>query len=321
MSVCAPAPAHAGQLLGRRGVLVSGTVSSTGGNPLSMAQVQLQTSQGDLLQMHVTDSGGGFWFGNVPIGNYEVVISLSGYHTGIWSLQVGYAPVMGLNYSLTPIASSARARKPPGNANVVSVRQLLVPKKAWKEFRKAAESEARGKTDDAIKHWEKSIEIYPQFAESYMRLSQAYANRGDSARAMKDAERAVALDGKRAEPYNYLGYAYVKAGEIPKAEEAFKKAVGISDSDWFGHFWLGKLRYQQHDAKGAYPHLLRASQLRPKIPEICILLYNDLLVLGRKQKALAELDYFLKQFPHDRMAKTVRKTRAILVKSMADESH
>lgn len=322
-STVALAHAGSGQFVGARpGVLVSGSVSDDRGNPVSVARVALEDSVGDFVQSSVTDSSGSFFFTNVRTGNYQIVINASGYEPGSWPVQVGFSPVIGLTFNVTSLPSSSDSEEnSPGRASTVSVNELLIPKKARKEFEKGMASEARGKTNEAIEHWKTSIKIYPRYAESYMELSWVYAHRGKSDLATKAAGEAVALDGTNPVAYNYLGYAYARAGKVPQAEAAFEKAVGISNTDWFGHFALGQLLYQQHDAQGAYPHLLAASQLRPQVPEVHILLYNDLLVLGRKRAALAQLDYFLKTFPKDPMTGTVQKTREILEKSLADNTH
>ncbi len=297
---------------------VSGSVSGEHGLPLRAARVQLQSVDGGFARTTYSDSSGHFSFDNVREGSYVVAIEASGYQTGTWSVQVGYTSLFGLSFSLVPKASgSTPAGTSPKGSNTVSVRQLLIPRKARKEYQKAAESEARGKTGEAIRHWKKSIKIYPQYADSYMQLSRVYANQGDFASATAAAKRAVALDGNSADAYTYLGYAYLKDQDFPNAQKAFQHAVRLSNSDWFSQFWLGQLLLQQKDAQGAFPYLLRASQLNPGMPEVYVLLYNDLLTLGRRKDALAELDDFLKRFPKDPLAATVREKRKDLEKALA----
>ena len=298
--------------------LVSGSVTNEHGRPLPAARVQLQSVDGGFAQTTYTDSSGHFSFGNVREGSYVFAIKAPGYQTGTWPVDVGYTSLIGLSYSLIPkVSGSDSAGASPNESNTVSVRQLLIPQKAREEFRKATESEALGKTDEAIQHWNKSIKIYPKYAESYMRLSRVYANRGDFALATANAQRAVAIDGKNAEAYTCLGYAYLKARNLAQAKEAFQNSVRLSASDWFSQFWLGQLLLEQQDAQEAYPHLLRASKLNPRMPNVYILLYSDLLMLGRRKDALAELDDFLARFPNNPLAEKARERREALAKSLA----
>ncbi len=305
--------------MGRTYVFITGMVSSAGGGALASVPVELQSSTGDTVATTTTDSSGAFAFGGLSTGSYVIVVSLRGYQTSRWPVQVGFANVVGVAITLIP---SKRKSSPPvpSGSSTVSVRHLLVPKKARKEYREGLESAARGKMDQAIRHWKRAIRIYPQYAESYMLLSRAYANRRKFSIAESDAERAVALDSRSARPYNYLGYVYVREKKYSQAHAAFQKAVGMNDSDWFSQFWLGEVLLKQKDPQGAYPHLLRATKLNPKMPEAYLELYNDLLQLNRGHQALAELDVFLKRFPKSPMIPTVREKRASLVKTLASQS-
>jgi tetratricopeptide (TPR) repeat protein len=296
------------------GVEVSGTVSVEGDSRAPMVLVRLQQAQGGFVQTTTTDTFGKFTFTGVPTGEYSIVIMAAGYEPANWPVEVGTSPILGLLVTLRPDGSRAPLRGFANGAGSVSVRQLHIPGKALHEYQKAIESANRGKTDDAIKHWKKSIEIFPQFAESYMQLSKAYAIQGDFARATEAANRAIEIDGKSAAPYEFLGYVYLREKDFPKAQEAFASAVRLSDSQWLPQFWLGKLLLDEKDAQGAYAHLLRASQLNPHVPEVEIALYDDLLMLGRPKDALAEIDDFLVRFPGSPLAAKARVQRDRLAK-------
>lgn len=292
-------------------------VTGKQGVPLAGVAVHLQADGGLTETVH-SDPSGHFSFGGLRPGNYEVVIKADGYQVGTWPVEVGRSSLVGLTFSLTPSTSVPASRKASTKgSDTVSVRQLRIPAKARKEFEKAEKSEAHGKTDDAIKHWKKSIKIYPKYAESYMHLSRIYADRGDFASANAAAERAVAIDGTSAASYSSLGYVCLKEKNLPKAKEAFEHAVRLPGSGWFSQFWLGRILLGQKNPKAAYPHLLRAAQVHPEMPDVYVFLYDDLLMLGRRQEALAQLDAFLKRFPNDPLAGKVRATRKALVKSLS----
>lgn len=311
----APAGAASGQTLSLGRANVSGLVPD--GEPASAVTVQLQSFTGTIVQTAHTDDSGHFSFHGVPPGDYVIVVRVPGYHTVKRFVSVGSDNVRGLELLLSPVKFGGTSGETRSNgSSVVSVRQLQIPAKARKEFRKGNKSRARGKIEEAIKHWQKSIEIYPKYAESYMQLSRVYANRGDFDRATTAAERAVEIDGNSAAAYSYLGFAYLKEKEFPKAESAFQNAVRLSDSDWFSQFWLGELLLKQKNPKGAYPHLLRASTLNPGMRDVFVLLYDDLLKLGRRKEALAELDDFLARFPNDPLAKKARVERNHLARSL-----
>ena len=319
MWACAPAnaAANAGQRYGANGSIVSGVVASQGADTPSMVRVVLRSSAGAVFQTTYTDDSGQFTFNNIPPGSYALVVSMPGFEPFRMPLRVDFNPVLNLVLTLTPSKlGQARGRAVPGSASVVSVRQLLIPAKAQEEYRKAAESESHGKTDEAIRHWEKSVKIYPKFAESYIQLSRIYADRGDFDKATQAADKALDIDGTNADSYVAVGYVYMKEQDTAKATDALQKAVRLSDSNWFSQLWLGKLLLDQKEVQDAYPHLLRASELKPDLPSVYLFLYNDLLMLKRPKDALAKLDEFLERFPDHSMAEKARAKRQSLVKSL-----
>jgi tetratricopeptide (TPR) repeat protein len=221
---------------------------------------------------------------------------------------------------LTPFNfGRTRAAEFATDSGTVSVRQLQIPDKARNEFRKGLESESHGQVDQAIKHWQKSIQIYPKYAESYMEISKVYADRGEFDAATDAANHAIEVDPNEATPYTCLGFVYLKMKDIPKAVKAFEDSVRLSDSDFFSQFWLGRLLAAQKNFEEAYPHLLRAWQLKPDEPDVYLLLYNDLVLLDRREEALAKIDDFLSRFPNNPLADKAREKRDALVKALNEE--
>lgn len=319
--MCVPARggARPGQRRTEMGSEVSGGVYGVNSVPLSTARVELQALVGGFRQVAYTDGSGHFMVAGVPPGNYSVDVRAAGYAPSFQSLVVGSFPVVGLRFVLSPARGASRGTPKGKKSYTVSVRQLKIPEKARKEYAKGVQSKARGKIDDAIRHWEKSIRIYPPFAESYMQLSQVYADRGEFDPALADAKRAIKIDGKNGEAYTYLGYVYLKEKDLGNAEKAFASAVQLSDTEWFAQFWLGRLLLSRNKVQRAYPHLLRANQLKPDKPAPYLLLYNDLVKLGRREDALAEIDAFLARFPQNPMAPKAREKREALAKGLGEK--
>lgn len=288
-----------------------------------MTRVELQSTMGSFDLTAYTDSAGHFTFTSVPQGKYLVMIRAAGYETFNGPLDVGYGPTQSLVLTLRPLnlGQPREQAYAENSGSTVSVRQLRIPDKARKEFRKGVESETHGKIDEAIKHWQRSIEIYPQFAESYMELSKVYAIRGDFDHAAEAAKSAISVDDKEAAPYAYLGFVYMKQKDIAKATKAFQDAVQLSDSNFFSQFWLGDLLLRQKNFEEAYTHLARAWQLKPDEPKVYLLLYNDLVLLGRGEEALAKIDDFLARFPNNPVATEAREKRDELAKSLQEGKH
>ena len=301
----------------QRGAWIRGHVESPNGRPLSGVSVKIQAIESGFVDVDYTDDGGSFSFTNLPPGNYSIELEAPGYQTTRQFVRLDSFPLLNLSFILKPEAGEEVLK----GSYTVSVRQLQIPENARQEYRKGLEDLQRGKTDKAIEHWEKSIRIYPQYVESYLHLSKIYLEREDYSHALEMAQGAVAIDERNVNALCILGYIYLKKEDFPQAKDVFEKAVRLSDTNWLSHFWLGWLLLKENDAKDAYAPIFRARQLRPQLPEIHILYFNDLLKLGRVKEALAELDDFLERFPDHALAAQVRAKRDSLRRSLASKTH
>lgn len=287
------------------------------GRPVCDIAVKIRSMRSRLFLIAYTNENGGFTFRNLPSGNYDISIHVPGYQPERRTVRLDSSPNVDIAITLKPEAGKTISK----GAYKVAVRQLQIPEKAREEYRKALEDLHRGKPDKAIKHWEKSIHIYPQYLESYLHLSKIYVERKDYSRAVEMAQQAVAVDERNADALCILGYVYLKKKDLSQAKDAFERAIRLSDADWVSHFWLGWLLLKENDAAGAYAPIFRARQLRPLVPEVHILYFNDLLRLGRVKEALTELDDFLERFPDNPLATKVREKRDSLRKSVAVQAH
>jgi predicted Zn finger-like uncharacterized protein len=124
-------------------------------------------------------------------------------------------------------------------------------------------------------------------AETHFCLGRALM-RKNVTDALKAFERAVQLDPNHAEYYLYIGWASNEAGNLNKAGTALKKALdldqGLADAYW----QRGVLRVRETRSKDAVQDLTKALELRPSRVEAhadLALAYND---LGKEDLALAE---------------------------------
>lgn len=303
--------------LSHQNLWIQGTVRSSDGRPLAGISVKLQSVKSGFIGDGLTDKEGSFSFFDLAPGSYTILIAAQGFQPLRRFVRLDDHPAGDLYLVLKPMGSEGVAK----DSYTVSVRQLQIPEKARREYRKALESLERGKTDEAIRHWNKSIAIYPRLLESYLQLSKVYLRRKDLSRALGMAQKAVAIEPRNANALSILGYVYLQREEYPRSKQAFLESIKASPSDWLPHFWLGWLLLQEKKPQAAYPHLVLARQLRPLEPAVYVLLFNSLLELGRQKEAIKQLDYFLAHFPDNPMAAKVRRKRDTVRKSLGARTH
>ncbi len=130
---------------------------------------------------------------------------------------------------------SAGNRAPGG---VVAANNLNVPEKARKEFERGMDEMNANKLDSAKKHFEKAIDIYPNF---------------DSA-------------------YNNIGVIELQNKNRDAAKQAFAKAVELNDKNPDATSNLAQLKITDDDLEGAKDLLKKSLMMQPQNPKSLMLL-------------------------------------------------
>ena len=108
-------------------------------------------------------------------------------------------------------------------------------------FYKGYLCQMRGKYDDAIKNYEKSIDTYPT-AEAFTFLGWTYSFKGDLERAIEECKNAIDLDPDYGNPYNDIGAYLLQQGNVDEAITWLELAINSRryENAEFAHLNLGK---------------------------------------------------------------------------------
>ncbi len=99
---------------------------------------------------------------------------------------------------------------------------------ALREFSLGARAEYQGGTQVAMRHYQRAVEIDPNFAEAYSALGVMYSNLGQTAPALECLSKAFALreHTSQREKTRIEGlYYYLGIGDLPKAERALQEQI------------------------------------------------------------------------------------------------
>jgi len=89
-----------------------------------------------------------------------------------------------------------------------------------------------GRLDEAEKHWQRAISLYPDHAHSLGDLGTLYFLRGEPKRAREYWERAVKVAPAMASAWYNLGLMYQTAGENQRARDAFVQFVRVGELEY-----------------------------------------------------------------------------------------
>lgn len=293
---------------------ITGMVRLPPGEEMSEAiLVRLETNTGYLMSQVWTKKSGRFEFYNVACGTYVLAVDVAGFYPIRKMVDHSYEPAEGVMLQLILDESQTRAQ----SGAVVTVKELQVPEAARGEFEKGLKAAADKKSERAVRHFEKAIEIHPAYEEAYVQLALAQLQRGKYADTRQAAEQAIAQNDRSARAYALLGVALREEGQREESAAALRRSVEIEEGSWFAQLELGRTLMELRRLGEAHQHLVRAHELNPEAPTVHLNLYNVHILRSDYRAAVAELDDFLKLFPDHPQAEPARKQRRALTADLA----
>ena len=154
--------------------------------------------------------------------------------------------------------------------------------------------------ENAIQHFERAIELDPNYADPYTGLADTYIlypfynfSTPDVAipKAKEYAQKAIEINPGTAMAYTSMACVlYMYEHEWELAEENFNKAIQLNLNYPTGHHWYGMFLIHMGRADQAIPLLIKGTQLDPK----AMIIKNGLSIAyscaGQKQMALKTVD-------------------------------
>ena len=104
---------------------------------------------------------------------------------------------------------------------------------------------------EAIKAYQQSVKIKPDFAEAYVNLGATYYKLGRYANAIDAYKRAIQIKPSSS-VYNKLGAIYIINGKYSIARDTFKKATDIDPNDAVAHYNLGVAYFLNGETNAAF---------------------------------------------------------------------
>jgi len=182
------------------------------------------------------------------------------------------------------------------------------PKKTVKEFEKGVDADHKGKSDDAIQHYEKALSDSPNFYPAHNNLGSIYLARQNFEQAQTHFEAALKTNQNDVEAYFNLANVLLMTKRYSDAEREINEGLQRRPDSAFGHFLQGLLYSRTARPELAEKSLQRALQLDPKMPQPYLQLVNLYLQQKRAPDAIAELEAYLKVFPDSQFSPKARES-------------
>ena len=107
------------------------------------------------------------------------------------------------------------------------------------------QAEQRGNIDEALRHYQTALKIWPQNAMGWYNLGNGILLKGKKSDAIEAYQKAISYDNTLTNAYNNLGLIYTEQKQYPQAIEIFEKALQVHDDSPIiylnlGNAYLGK---------------------------------------------------------------------------------
>jgi tetratricopeptide (TPR) repeat protein len=148
------------------------------------------------------------------------------------------------------------------------------------------------KYDEAIEHFQKSVEIEPNNAGNHYALGYVLAEQGRTDEAIEHYEAALSLDPNLPKAHSDLGVTLDRKGEKDKALDHFRQAVAIAPYYVDGLHNLGKALLDRRQYDEGEDCFRKAAALKPGSARIRF----DLGLALARQETQAKVDEALGEF-------------------------
>ncbi len=208
-----------------------------------------------------------------------------------------------------------RTSNVPGTT--ISATLLNAPKDARKAYDKGLQEERAGKQEQAMKSFDKAVELHPAFAGAWFELGHLQAAT-DPAKARVSFQKALAADPKYVNPYVDLALMEVRDHNWKQALDVTTKAIQLDPIDFPALFFYRAIaEFNLDDLNAAEKSARQADHLDAthRMPKIQQLLAT---VLMQKHDYVAAAQYmreYLKRAPEARDAGESRVQLAAMEKA------
>ena len=290
---------------------IRGRVAQPSGDSLNEAVlVRLENIRGVKATAY-TDNQGQFNFPGLNPGIYYVVVDGdTRYEGGNQTVEVfPNAP------SYVNLVLREKTAEPKKKATTVSAGELgqKVPSAAQKEFDRASTASKQGKTDQAISHYRKALEIFPNFLMARNDLGAQLMAQGKLDEAAEELRMAIAIDPKAFNPRLNLGMVLVKQHLFADAAAELRKALSLDATSASAHFYLGLALIGMEDSENAEKEFKTAYNLGGTKYALALFHLGELYFSrGDRAAALKAFQLYLTESPDAANAAHVKQMIAML---------
>jgi Tfp pilus assembly protein PilF len=290
---------------------IVGQIRISPGTEIKAPVLVTLSSRGATINSIYTDNEGRFGFNGLAANLYHVMVNENGYLPVQEDVSVGVNSMQILTIYLVPNETQAKSATSikGGNTRLAGSTQLTqqIPKAARKQYEKGVRSDKDGKPDEAIAHYQKAVELAPDFYEARNNLGSDLLSKSKFPEARQQFEKVITINPSDAAAYFNLANLSLLTQQYDQAQSWVEQGLSKQPDSAFGQFLLGSLYGKSGKPGEAEVALKRCLELDPFMSKAHLALVNLYLQQKRDNDAASELRLFLKNFPEDPFAPKARQ--------------
>lgn len=296
---------------------IEGRVLHPTGRPLQRrVRVVLGGVKGDLSTM--TNDNGEFTFRRLPPGSYQLTVEAGEEYQPVYQT-IDVRSIMGGRRNVVTVDLRYKVNE-TAKAGVIDVSMLGVPKNALKLYQKALESSKKGDSQKAIEHLNAALAIYPDFIPALNELGVQYIGLDRLDEATKALEAAVKIAPENVRVRADYGLLLMQKKQYPEAEKELRWVLTKADKAASVHLYLGRTLIGLHKYDEAEKELRQAISLGSELMNVARRFLAAIYIeRGEPNRAIEELETFLRLAPDDKNAESIRATIKQLQNEMAQK--
>src|SRR3989338_7679652 len=199
---------------------INGSVQFKGGAAVvNSVIVYLESEMGEIIQQASLVGNARFRFEGLERTRYVVRAKAPGYRDATNRVDLTLMPTQSA--MLTLYAETQDTPGAPAGLGsteaTVGLQALMAPEGAMQELAKGEEAVRDNAPEKAVAHFQKAIEIYPEYYAAYHMLGTLYMDQQKWPEAEKALKRSLGINDKYAPGYAALGALYNRQGKPAEA--------------------------------------------------------------------------------------------------------
>ena len=297
---------------------IRGQVRYDDQRPADHVILRLRSDQSDVQTETQTDIEGKFNFDGLPLSTYHLSIEGQGFvpyssYIDISMSKMAYEMIT-LRLNKDPDAKAVPPEGPKGSLNA---RIAQIPPTARKEFDLGKQRMQANDIPGSLLHFQKAIDLYPNYAEAYQLLGVVNMEIGKFPDAEMQLAKATELEPNLATAYFALGICRNQMAKYPEAETALARGLELDPTSPDGHYHIAEAYWNLGRFDDSEPHARKALALKPDLAPAHVLLGNSMLRKRDAPAALKEFQEYLRLAPQGEFAPATKAVVERLEKGLA----